>query len=173
MAPFNRYQTLDVVRAVIESGRSDDIALYTGNDDNILVDLLTEFSFSVGSKVIKKRIVGGLLGHWAVWTHSAVRLLEEIHKGTLQGDIDQQLGMAMQITDSNAAFFDAANRFSGCIVGLHEVLRRQGLLEGLWTLNKDEVLSPGQIEEIDRVYKDYPYLNDDEFVAENLHRWLS
>lgn len=173
MAPFNRYQTLDVVRAVIESGRSDEIALYTGNDDNILVDLLTEFSFPVGSEVIKKRIVGGLLGHWAVWTCSAVRLLEEIHEGTLQGDIDQQLGLAMQITDSNAAFFDAANQFRGCIVGLHEVLRRQGLLEGLWTLNKEEVLSPGQLEEINRVYKAYPHLHDDHFVAKNLHRWLS
>lgn len=173
MAPFNRYQTLDVVRAVIESGRADEIALYTGNDDNILVDLLTEFSFSVGSEVRKKRIVGGLLGHWAVWTHSAVRLLEEIHKGRLNGDVGQLLGLGIQITDSNAAFFDAANKFKGCIVGLHEVLRRQGLLEGLWTLNEDEVLSPGQKEEIDRVYKDYPHLNDDDFVAENLSRWLS
>ena len=173
MAPFNRYQTLDVVRAVIESGRADEIALYTGNDDNILVDLLTEFSFSVGPKVIKKRIVGGLLGHWAVWTRSAVSLLEKIQKGELQGDMQQQLSLGMQITDSNAAFFDAANKFKGCIVGLHEVLRRQGLLEGLWTLNKDEVLSPGQKEEIDRVYEAYSDLNDDDFVAENLHKWLS
>jgi len=173
MAPFNRYQTLDVVRGVIESGRADEIALYTGNDDNILVDLLTEFNLSVGSEVIKKRIVGGLLGHWAVWTRSAVRLLDDIQKGNVNGDMQQQLSLGMQITDSNAAFFDAANNFQGCIVGLHEVLRRQGLLEGLWTLNKDEVLSPGQKEEIDRVYKAYPALNDDEFVAKNLHKWLS
>ncbi len=173
MAPFNRYQTLDVVRGVIESGRSDEIALYTGNDDNILVDLLTEFNLSSGSKVIKKRIVGGLLGHWAVWTRSAVKLLDEIQKGNLRGDLQQQLSLAMQITDSNAAFFDAANKFKGCIVGLHEVLRRQGLMEGLWTLNKDEALSPGQKEEIDRVYKAYPDLNDDDFVAENLHKWMS
>ena len=173
MAPFNRYQTLDVVRGVIESGRADEIALYTGNDDNILVDLLTEFKLSVGSKVIKKRIVGGLLGHWAVWTRAAVRLLHEIQQGKLDGELQQQLSLAMQITDSNAAFFDAANKFKGCIVGLHEVLRRQGLLEGLWTLNKDEVLSPGQKEEIDRVYQAYPDLNDDDFVAENLHKWLS
>jgi dihydrodipicolinate synthase/N-acetylneuraminate lyase len=173
IAPFNRYQTLDVVRGVIESGRADEIALYTGNDDNILVDLLTEFNLPIGSKIIKKRIVGGLLGHWAVWTRTAVILLEKIQKGTLGGDIRLQLDLGMQITDSNAAFFDAANKFKGCIVGLHEVLRRQGLLEGLWTLNRDEVLSPGQKEEIDRVYAAYPDLNDDSFIAENLHKWLS
>ena len=173
MAPFNRYQTLDVVRGVIESGRADEIALYTGNDDNILVDLLTEFRLSVGSKVITKQIVGGLLGHWAVWTRSAVRLLDEIQNRNLRGNIRQQLSLGIQITDSNAAFFDAANKFKGCIVGLHEVLRRQGLLEGLWTLNENEVLSPGQKEEIDRVYEAYPDLNDDDFVAENLHKWLS
>ena len=173
IAPFNRYQTLDVLRGVIESGRADEIALYTGNDDNILVDLLTEFSLPVGSKIIKKRIVGGLLGHWAVWTRSAVTLLENIQKGNLDGDIKRQLDLGMQITDSNAAFFDAANKFKGCIVGLHEVLRRQGLMEGLWTLNREEVLSPGQKKEIDRVYEAYPDLNDDDFVAENLQKWLS
>lgn len=173
IAPFNRYQTLDVVRGVIESGRSEDIALYTGNDDNILVDLLTEFNIKVGSEITKKRIVGGLLGHWAVWTRSAVTLLENIQHGNLAGDKHQQLSLAMQITDSNAAFFDAANNFKGCILGLHEVLRRQGLLEGVWTLNKDEVLTGKQKEEIDRVYKAYPDLNDDDFVAANLHEWLS
>ncbi|KPL12492.1 MAG: dihydrodipicolinate synthetase [Bacteroides sp. SM23_62] len=173
IAPFNRYQTLDVVRGVIESGRAHEIALYTGNDDNILVDLLTEYNLPAGSKVIKKRIVGGLLGHWAVWTRSAVALLDEIQGGNLTGDTQQQLDLAMQITDSNAAFFDAANNFKGCIVGLHEVLRRQGLMEGLWTLKRDEVLSPGQKQEIDRVYAAYPHLNDDDFVAENLHKWLS
>jgi hypothetical protein len=173
IAPFNRYQTLDVVRGVIESGRADEIALYTGNDDNILVDLLTEFNLPAGPKIIKKRIVGGLLGHWAVWTRSAVTLLEKIQGGKLEGDIQQLLDLGMQITDSNAAFFDAANNFKGCIVGLHEVLRRQGLLEGWWTLNKDEVLSPGQKQEIDRVCAAYPHLSDDDFVSENLHRWLA
>ena len=173
IAPFNRYQTLDVVRGVIESGRADEIALYTGNDDNILVDLLSEYNLPAGSEIIKKRIVGGLLGHWAVWTRSAVTLLEDIQKGNLSGDMQQQLDLGMQITDSNAAFFDAASNFKGCIVGLHEVLRRQGLMEGLWTLNRDEVLSPGQKKEIDRVYEAYPDLNDDDFVAENLHKWLS
>lgn len=172
MAPFNRYQTLDVVRGVIESGRADEIALYTGNDDNILVDLLTEYKIPYGSEVISKRIVGGLLGHWAVWTHSAAKLLDAIKKGNLDGNLQEQLSLSMQITDANAAFFDAANAFKGCIVGLHEVLRRQGLLEGLWTLNENEVLSPGQKQEIDRVYKAYPELNDDAFVSENLHKWL-
>lgn len=172
MAPFNRYQTLDVVRGVIESGRADEIALYTGNDDNILVDLLTEYKIPYGSEVISKRIVGGLLGHWAVWTHSAAKLLDAIKKGNLDGNLQEQLSLSMQITDANAAFFDATNAFKGCIVGLHEVLRRQGLLEGLWTLNENEVLSPGQKQEIDRVYKAYPELNDDAFVSENLHKWL-
>ena len=173
MAPFNRYQTLDVVRGVAESGRSADIALYTGNDDNILVDLLTEFNIKVGSEFITKRIVGGLLGHWAVWTRSAVTLLENIQYGNLAGNTQHQLSLAMQITDSNAAFFDAANSFKGCILGLHEVLRRQGILEGVWTLNKDEVLTSQQKEEINRVYKAYPELNDDDFVAAHLHEWLS
>ena len=173
IAPFNRYQTLDVVRGVAESGRADRISLYTGNDDNIVVDLLTEFSIAVGNVVVKKRIVGGLLGHWAVWTRSAVKLLQEIHQTEFKGDMNSLLTRAIQITDSNAAFFDASHNFAGCIVGLHEVLRRQGLLEGLWTLDENEVLSPGQKEEIDRVYAAYPDLNDDAFIAEHLGSWLS
>lgn len=172
MAPFNRYQTLDVVRGVAESGRAEEITLYTGNDDNILVDLLSEYQIVVGEKIVKKRIVGGLLGHWAVWTRSAVKLLEEVQNGSFSGDVQKALIHANKITDTNAAFFDAANNFAGCIVGLHEVLRRQGILEGIWTLNENEVLSPGQKEEIDRVYKAYPELNDDAFVAENLQKWL-
>jgi dihydrodipicolinate synthase/N-acetylneuraminate lyase len=172
MAPFNRYQTLDVVRAVVESGRSDQIALYTGNDDNILVDLLSEYEFKSGEKVIRKRIVGGLLGHWAVWTRKAVELLENVQYGKFDADTRTTLTLAHQITDSNAAFFDAANNFAGCIAGLHEVLHRQGLLEGIWTLNSDEALSPGQKEEIDRIYQAYPDLNDDTFVRENLAKWL-
>ena len=173
MAPFNRYYTLDVVRAVAESGRADEIALYTGNDDNILVDLLSEYHIHVDGKTIKKRIVGGLLGHWAVWARSAVKLLEDVHSGKFDNDVQKTLVLANQITDTNAVFFDAANNFAGCITGLHEVLRRQGLLEGIWTLNEDEVLSPGQKEEIDRVYAAYPHLNDDAFVKENLDRWLA
>lgn len=166
MAPFNRYQTLDVVRAVAESGRAEEIALYTGNDDNIVVDLLTPFHFGN----VKLRIVGGLLGHWAVWTEKAVRMLWRLREGSLVPDL---LTLNQQVTDSNAAFFDAANSFHGCIAGIHEVLRRQGLLEGRWCLDPHEELSPGQMEEIDRVYAAYPNLNDDEFVASNLQRWLS
>jgi dihydrodipicolinate synthase/N-acetylneuraminate lyase len=173
MAPFNRYQTLDVVRGVAESGRASEIALYTGNDDNILVDLLSNYRIGTGADIINKKIVGGLLGHWAVWTRSAVKLLDNVHNGLFDNDIDRTLTLANMITDSNAAFFDSANNFAGCIVGLHEVLRRQGLLEGLWTLDPDEVLSPGQLEEIDRVYAAYPELNDDAFIAEHLDNWLS
>jgi dihydrodipicolinate synthase/N-acetylneuraminate lyase len=165
MAPFNRYQTLDVVRAVAESGRAGDIALYTGNDDNIVVDLLTPFRF--GETVV--RIVGGLLGHWAVWTRRAVELLERTHQDP---ECVGWLTLAAQVTDSNAAFFDTANRFAGCIAGLHEVLRRQGLLDGCWCLNPNEDLSPGQMEEIDRVYAAYPHLHDDDFVRRHLDAWL-
>jgi dihydrodipicolinate synthase/N-acetylneuraminate lyase len=172
MAPFNRYQTLDVVRGVAESGRAEQITLYTGNDDNILVDLLAEYRIMVDGKEIRKRIVGGLLGHWAVWTRSAVELLEKVHSRQLPENIQDVLALANQITDSNAAFFDVANNFEGCITGIHEVLRRQGLLEGIWTLNENETLSPGQKEEIDRVYAAYPHLNDDAFVKENLDKWL-
>jgi dihydrodipicolinate synthase/N-acetylneuraminate lyase len=173
MAPFNRYQTLDVVRGVDESGRAGEIALYTGNDDNILVDLLSEYWFEVDGKTIKKRIVGGLLGHWAVWTRKAVELLENVQKNELPGNMQEVLALANQITDCNAAFFDVANDFNGCITGIHEVLRRQGLLEGIQTLNENETLSPGQMEEIDRVYAAYPHLNDDDFVKENLDKWLT
>ncbi len=173
MAPFNRYQTLDTVRGVMESGRADEIALYTGNDDNILVDLLTNFQITVQGKVLEKKVVGGLLGHWAVWTRAAVKLLQEIQAGKFDANTQKALTTAIQITDSNAAFFDTANNFEGCIVGLHEVLRKQGLLEGIWTLNENEELSPGQKEEIERVYSAYPHLNDDQFIAENLEKWLS
>ncbi|MEZ4969239.1 MAG: dihydrodipicolinate synthase family protein [Flavobacteriaceae bacterium] len=173
MAPFNRYQTLDVVRGVAESDRAQEITLYTGNDDNILLDLLSEYHIAVGDKIVKKQIVGGLLGHWAVWTHAAVKLLEEVHSGQYDREVQKSMTKAIRITDTNAAFFDAANNFAGCIPGIHEVLRRQGLLEGIWTLNENEVLSPGQKEEIDRVYKAYPDLNDDAFVKANLERWLS
>jgi dihydrodipicolinate synthase/N-acetylneuraminate lyase len=172
IAPFNRYQTLDVVRAVAESGH--DLALYTGNDDNIAMDLLTPFAFRVNGREQKRRIVGGLLGHWAVWTRRAVDLLQECH-AVSQGarEIPQALiQKSTEITDTNAAFFDAANEFSGCIAGLHEVLRRQGLLEGIWCLDPRETLSPGQREEIERVYMAYPLLNDDDFVREGRDLWL-
>jgi dihydrodipicolinate synthase/N-acetylneuraminate lyase len=173
IAPFNRYQTLDVVRAVAESGR--DIALYTGNDDNIVMDLLTPFAFDAGRRPQERRIVGGLLGHWAVWTHRAVELLHECH-AVVRGPhavSSDLLRRSVEVTDSNAAFFDAAHGFTGCIAGLHEVLRRQGLLEGIWCLDPHETLSPGQDAEIARVYKAYPHLNDDGFVREGLDAWLT
>jgi hypothetical protein len=173
IAPFNRYQTLDVVRAVAESGR-EDIALYTGNDDHIVLDLLTPYRFPVGGRVVERRIVGGLLGHWAVWTRRAVELLAACHAvaasgAPVPGDLLQR---AVEVTDANAALFDAAHGFAGCIAGIHEVLRRQGLLEGIWCLDPSETLSPGQSDEIDRVCRMYPHLNDDAFVAEHREEWL-
>jgi len=172
MAPFDRYHTIDVIRGVAESGRADEIALYTGNDDNIVPDLLTEYSIPVGDAVIKKRVVGGLLGHWAVWNKKAVELMERI-KSSLPSETPELLNLGIKITDSNAAFFDSRNGFKGSIAGIHEVLIRQGILEGNYTINPAEVLSPGQKEEIERVYTIYPELNDDIFVAENLDKWLS
>jgi hypothetical protein len=174
IAPFNRYQTLDVVRAIAESGR-EDIALYTGNDDNIVMDLLTPYRFRVGKDTIERRIVGGLLGHWSVWTQSAVHLLEECHAVVEHGGgaSAELLERSIEVTDCNAAFFDVAHNFAGCIAGLHEILRRQGLFEGIWCLDPTETLSPGQAEEIDRVYRAYPHLNDDAFVAQHLDEWLT
>jgi len=156
VAPFNRYQTLDVVRAVIDSGQANRVALYTGNDDNIIPDLLTHFS-------------GGLLGQWAVWTSRAVELLERIHSG---GETAGILAGSAALTDANAALFDVRNNFAGCIAGLHEILHRQGLLTGRWCLDPDEDLSPGQLEEIDRISAAYPELSDDTFVRDHLDRWL-
>ncbi len=174
IAPFNRYQTLDVVRAIVEADRHEEIALYTGNDDNIVVDLLTEYRLVTVRGERRARIVGGLLGHWAVWTRRAVELLEEVHRAIGNGETvpSRLLSLAVQVTDANAAFFDPANKFAGCIPGIHDVLRRQGLMEGTWCLNPEERLSPGQQEEIDRIYAAYPDLNDDEFVRTNLDRWL-
>lgn len=173
MAPFNRYQTFDVIRAVADADRENEITLYTGNDDNIVVDLLTEYAVATEHGEKRLRIRGGLLGHWCVWTQGAVKMLEQLHELVASHRLPPEvLTLAAQVTDCNAAFFDAANRFSGCIPGIHEVLRRQGLLPGTWCLNPHEVLSPGQAEEIDRVYRAYPQLNDDEFVKSNLAKWL-
>jgi dihydrodipicolinate synthase/N-acetylneuraminate lyase len=166
MAPFNRYQTIDVIRGVIESGRAREISLYTGNDDSIVVDLLTPFRF--GGKTA--RISGGLLGHWAVWTKRVVEMLERIHR---EPGWSGWLTEAIEVTDANGAFFDVRHNFVGSIAGIHEVLRRQGLLAGRWCLNPKEDLSPGQMEEIDRVYSAYPHLNDDDFVREHLDAWLT
>lgn len=171
VAAFNRYQTLDVVRAVCQSERVDDVALYTGNDDNIVADLLTPYRFEHNGKVIVKKFVGGLLGHWAFWTKKAVELLEQVK------DIDPKLMATMlargiEVTDSNAAVFDPSHEYHGCISGINEVLRRQGLLGTNLCLEEKEHLSPGQAEEIDRVYKAYPHLHDDAFVKENLKNWI-
>lgn len=164
IAAFNRYQTLDVIRAVAESGR-DDIALYTGNDDNIVADLITPYR--VGEK--ECRFTGGLLGHWSVCTSRAVELLERCRNEPASPEL---LRLGIEVTDCNAALFDAANGFRGCIAGLHEVLRRQGLLEGIWCIDENEGLSPGQAAEIDRIHRAYPHLSDDEFVARHRDEWL-
>ena len=159
IAPFNRYQTLDVLRAVAESGRAHEIALYTGNDDNIVLDLLTEFVVATAQGEVRLRVVGGLLGHWACWTRKAVELLAECKRWRGSKTIPASLlTLAAQVTESNAAIFDAANNFAGCIPGIHEVLRRQGLLEGIWCLDPNETLSLGQAAEIDRIYHTYPHL---------------
>jgi len=172
VAAFNRYQTLDVVRAVCDSLRRNDIALYTGNDDNIVADLLTPYRISENDLIVEKRFVGGLLGHWAVWTKNAVELLGEV-KACITNDYadsERLLSKGLEVTDMNAVLFDAKNAFHGCIPGIHEVLRRQGLLEGIWCLNTDEKLSPGQAEEIIRIYNTYPQLTDDLFVREFLSK---
>ena len=169
IAPFNRYRTLDVVRAVLESGR-DDVALYTGNDDNILADLLTPFNFGGRTRYID----GGLLGQWGVWTHAAVRLLAEVQRARARPRLDATwLDRNAALTDANAALFDAAHDFAGCLPGIHEVLRRQGLLATTACLDPHEKLSPGQAAELTRVARAYPWLVDDDFVAVNVHRWLA
>jgi dihydrodipicolinate synthase/N-acetylneuraminate lyase len=171
IAPFNRYQTLDVLRAVADSGRTD-IALYTGNDDSIVLDLLTPFP-PLGTSDRAPRIVGGLLGQWAVWTHRAVEMLEEIRGARTAASIDGAwLARAAALTDANGALFDVRHAFAGCIAGLHEILRRQRLLAGTWCLDPNESLSPGQLEEIDRVLRVHPELTDDAFVAANVDSWL-
>ena len=172
-APFNRYYTFDVVRAAALSERADEIALYTGNDDNIVIDLTTNYKFTVDGKTYEKGFVGGLLGHWSVWTKSAVDLFNKCKalrgKDTIPAEI---LKLANEVTDTNAVFFDTANDFKGCIAGLHEVLRRQGIFKGTWCLNPEETMSKGQAEELDRIYAMYPHLADDDFVKANLDKWL-
>jgi hypothetical protein len=175
IAPFNRYQTLDVLRAVAESGRAGEIALYTGNDDHIIHDLLATYRFSSGRKVVTVRMAGGLLGQWAVWTRRAETHLGECHRVVAKQQVPVPrplLAVAEELTAANAAIFDAAHNFAGCLPGIHEVLRRQGLLQGTWCLNPRETLSPGQLVEIDRVHAAYPHLNDDPFVAKHLDTWL-
>lgn len=173
IAPFSRYATADVLRAVSDAGRAGEVALYTGNDDHIILDLLSTYRFGEDGKPV--RMVGGLLGHWAIWTMKAVEHFAQCRRmATAQGAplSRSMLMLAQQVTDANGAVFDAAHGFAGSIPGVHEVLRRQGLLRGTWCLDPRETLSPGQREEIDRVYTAYPRLNDDEFVREGLDEWL-
>jgi len=174
MAPFNRYRTLDVIRGVVAARAEDRVTLYTGNDDHIVLDLAVPFDIQRGSETVRMRIKGGLLGHWSVWTKSAVELHARIRAAIEAGRVDDALlALDAKVTDANSAFFDVAHDFAGCIPGCHEVLRRQGLLEGLWCLDPHETLSPGQAEEIDRIYATYPEFADDAFVRANLERWLA
>jgi dihydrodipicolinate synthase/N-acetylneuraminate lyase len=170
IAPFNRYATLDVIKGVVAARAEERVALYTGNDDHIVLDLAVPFDIPRNGQTVRVRIRGGLLGHWSVWTRSAVQLLERIQRGPVDADL---LALDARVTDCNSAFFDVAHNFAGCIPGCHEVLRRQGLLEGTWCLDPNEKLSPGQAEEIDRVYREHGDLADDGFVRANLERWLS
>ncbi len=174
VAPFNRYRTLDVVRGVVEAGAEQRISLYTGNDDHIVLDLVTPFTVMRDGAAVTVRFRGGLLGHWAVWVRSAVDLLARIKEQTGGGAVSESLlALDSRVTDCNAAFFDVANDFQGCIAGCHEVLRRQGLLEGIWCLDPNETLSPRQKEAIDRVCTIHADLSDDSFVRANLARWLA
>jgi dihydrodipicolinate synthase/N-acetylneuraminate lyase len=170
IAPFNRYRTLDVLRGVAAARAEERVTLYTGNDDHIVLDLAAPFAVRRGAEEVEMRIRGGLLGHWSVWTKSAVALFERIRRGPVDAAL---LALDARVTDCNSAFFDVAHDFAGCIPGCHEVLRRQGLLEGIWCLDPQEVLSPGQSAEIDRVCREHADLADDAFVRENLPRWLS
>ncbi|HVZ45145.1 MAG TPA: dihydrodipicolinate synthase family protein [Ramlibacter sp.] len=173
MAPFNRYRTLDVIRGVVAARAEERVTLYTGNDDHIVLDLLAPFTFMRDGEPVTVRVKGGLLGHWSVWTRAAVQLLERIHAAIEAGHVTPELlALDAQVTDCNAALFDVAHDFHGCIAGCHEILRRQGLLQGTWCLDPGEGLSEGQATELSRVARDYPHLTDDAFVRENLQRWL-
>src|SRR5688500_13734857 len=170
IAPFSRYATLDVVRGVVAARAEERVTLYTGNDDHIVLDLAAPYAVKRDGEEVRLRIKGGLLGHWSVWTRTAVSLFNRIREQALSEDL---LALDSRVTDCNSAFFDVAHNFAGCIPGCHEVLRRQGLLEGTWCLDPREMLSPGQAEEIDRVCREHADLADDDFVRANLHRWLS
>ena len=174
MAPFNRYRTLDVIRGVVAARAEERVTLYTGNDDHIVLDLLAPFTFMRDGEPVTVRIKGGLLGHWSVWTKRAVELLDRIHAAVASDSVTPELlALDAQVTDCNSALFDVAHDFHGCIAGCHEVLRRQGLLQGTWCLDTNEGLSRGQADELSRVQRDYPHLIDDDFVAQHRERWLA
>ncbi|KZE90014.1 dihydrodipicolinate synthase family protein [Microbacterium sp. TNHR37B] len=174
MAPFNRYRTIDIVRAVVDARAEERIALYTGNDDHIVLDLLQPFAIRRGEELVTVRIVGGLLGHWSVWTRRAVELFDELRSTARDDTVPARLlALDSQVTDANRAVYDAVHDFAGCIPGVHEVLRRQGLLDGVWCLDENETLSPGQADDITRVQASYPHLTDDDFVAAHRDAWLT
>lgn len=176
MAPFDRYRTIEIVRAVYDAGAQDRIALYTGNDDHIIMDLLQPFVVrsADGSTEQRARIRGGLLGHWSVWVQKSVQQLERIHALPDGADMPEDLlALDSIVTDCNLAIYDALNTLKGCIPGCLEVLRRQGLAENTICLHPDEIMSPGQSDQIDRVYAMYPEMHDDRFVKANLERWMS
>ena len=178
IAPFDRYATLDVARGVVAAGADERVTLYTGNDDHIVLDLLAPLAVrrdtADGVEEVRVRIRGGLLGHWSVWTRGAVELFARIGRAIEEDRLDDDLlALDARVTDCNAAFFDVAHGFAGCIPGCHEVLRRQGLLQGIWCLDPHETLSPGQAAEIDRVCRQHADLADDGFVRANLARWLA
>lgn len=174
MAPFNRYRTIDIVRAVVDARAEDRIALYTGNDDHIVLDLLQPFAIRRDDELVTVRIVGGLLGHWSVWTRRAVELFDELRSTARDDSVPSRLlALDSQVTDANRAVYDAVHDFAGCIPGVHEVLRRQGLLDGVWCLDENETLSPGQADDITRVQASYPHLTDDDFVAAHRDAWLT
>jgi hypothetical protein len=174
MAPFNRYRTLDVIRGVVAAKAEERVTLYTGNDDHIVLDLLAPFTFMRDGKAVTVRIKGGLLGHWSVWTRRAVELLDRIHAAVASDSVTPELlALDAQVTDCNSALFDVAHDFHGCIAGCHEVLRRQGLLQGTWCLDANEGLGRGQADELSRVQRNYPHLIDDDFVAQHRERWLA
>ena len=174
IAPFNRYRTLDVVHGLVQARAEQRITLYTGNDDHIVLDLLVPFVVPRGDERVTVHIRGGLLGHWAVWTQKAVALFHTLRAAQDSASVSRELlGLDAVVTDCNRAIYDAQNDFRGCVPGCHEVLRRQGLLVNTRCLDPEEVLSPGQLELIDRVYRDYPEMNDDAFVRTNLDRWLA
>jgi len=174
IAPFNRYRTLDVLRGVCAAGALDRITLYTGNDDHILLDLTLPFDLRDNGVTVRTHIRGGLLGHWSVWTAAAIKQFERCKAARNQPTVPADLlALDARVTDCNSAFFDVANNFHGCIAGCHEVLRRQGLMDGIWCLDPEESLSPGQMQEIDRVCNEHADLSDDDFVAADLQKWLA
>jgi hypothetical protein len=172
VAPFNRYKTLDVAFGVVAAGAEARVTLYTGNDDHIVADLATPLAIRAAGREATLRFKGGLLGHWSVWVHSAVALLDKVHACVGRGSVPEDLlALDAKVTDCNAALFDVANDFAGCIPGCHEILRRQGLMRSVHCLDPKEVLSPGQAAALDRICATYPELTDDAFVAANLQRW--